>query len=151
MFGMGMGEILVIAIIAILFLGPEKLPDAMVKVAKFFKSFKNSVNDVKSSFEQEMKIQELKEEALTYKRKLDEAATSARKVITFDELEEIKKSTSGVNDSLKEIENSFKETTSSFTTDRAYTLDQTPPEVTPPPKTIEPNVDTVVKEEKAHV
>ncbi len=151
MFGMGMGEILVIAIIAILFLGPEKLPDAMVKVAKFFKSFKNSVNDVKSSFEQEMKIQELKEEALTYKRKLDEAATSARKVITFDELEEIKKSTSGVNDSLKEIENSFKETTSSFTTDRVYTLDQTPPEITPPPKTIEPSVDTVAKEDKAHV
>ncbi|MDD3342885.1 MAG: Sec-independent protein translocase protein TatB [Sulfurospirillaceae bacterium] len=104
MFGMGMGEILIIAIIAILFLGPDKLPDAMVKIAKFFKTFKNSVNDVKSSFEQEMKIQELKEEALQYKKKLDEAATSARKVITFDELEEIKKSTQGVNDSLKEIE-----------------------------------------------
>jgi len=109
MFGMGIGEILVIAIIAIIFLGPEKLPDAMVKGAKFFKSFKNSINDVKSSFEQEMKIQELKDEALTYKKKLDEAATSARKIITFDELEEIKKTTQGVNDSLKELENSVKE------------------------------------------
>lgn len=112
MFGMGIGELLVIAIIAIIFLGPEKLPDAMVKGAKFFKSFKNSINDVKSSFEQEMKIQELKEEALTYKKKLDEAATSARKVITFDELEEIKKTTQGVNDSLKELENSVKESAS---------------------------------------
>ena len=109
MFGMGIGEILVIAIIAIIFLGPEKLPDAMVKGAKFFKSFKNSINDVKSSFEQEMKIQELKDEALTYKKKLDEAATSVRKIITFDELEEIKKTTQGVNDSLKELENSVKE------------------------------------------
>jgi len=151
MFGMGMGEIIVIAIIAILFLGPEKLPDAMVKVAKFFKTFKSSINDVKSSFEQEMKIQELKEEALSYKRKLDEAATSARKVITFDELEEIKKSTSGVNDSLKEIENSFKETTSSFTTDRVYTLEQTPLDVAPPQTTTPPMAETVVKEEKAHV
>ena len=112
MFGMGIGEILVIAIIAIIFLGPEKLPEAMVKGAKFFKSFKNSINDVKSSFEQEMKIQELKDEALTYKRKLDEAASSARKIITFDELEEIKKSTQGVNDSLKELENSVKESAS---------------------------------------
>ncbi|MBN1838700.1 MAG: Sec-independent protein translocase subunit TatB [Campylobacterales bacterium] len=112
MFGLGFSEILVIAIIAILFLGPEKLPDAMVKGAKFFKSFKNSINDVKSSFEQEMKIQELKEEALTYKKKLDEAATSAKKVITFDELEEIKKTTQGVTDSLKELENSVKESTS---------------------------------------
>ena len=109
MFGMGIGEILVIAIIAIIFLGPEKLPEAMVKGAKFFKSFKNSINDVKSSFEQEMKIQELKDEALTYKKKLDEAATSVRKVITFDELEEIKKTTQGVNDSLKELESSVKE------------------------------------------
>lgn len=152
MFGMGMGEIIVIAIIAILFLGPEKLPDAMVKVAKFFKTFKSSINDVKSSFEQEMKIQELKEEALSYKRKLDEAATSARKVITFDELEEIKKSTSGVNDSLKEIENSFKETTSSFTTDRVYTLDQAPQESPPSTQnTPPPAIETVKKEEKAHV
>ena len=102
----------VIAIIAIIFLGPEKLPEAMVKGAKFFKSFKNSINDVKSSFEQEMKIQELKEEALTYKKKLDEATSSARKVITFDELEEIKKTTQGVNDSFKELENSVKESAS---------------------------------------
>ena len=112
MFGMGIGEILLIAIIAIIFLGPEKLPDAMVKGAKFFKSFKNSINDVKSSFEQEMKIQELKDEALTYKKKLDEAASSVRKVITFDELEEIKKTTQGVNDSLKELESSVKESAS---------------------------------------
>ena len=109
MFGMSMGEILVIAIIAIIFLGPEKLPEAMVKGAKFFKAFKNSINDVKSTFEQEMKIQELKDEAITYKKKLDEATLSARKVITFDELEEIKKTTQGVNDSLKELENSVTE------------------------------------------
>jgi len=129
MFGMGMGEILVIAMIAILFLGPEKLPDAMVKVAKFFKTFKNSINDVKSTFEQEMKIQELKEEALSYKRKLDEAATSARKVITFDELEEIKKTSSSVNDSLKEIEASVTQNATPFSTNRTYSMDEQP---TPP-------------------
>lgn len=136
MFGMGIGEILVIAIIAIIFLGPEKLPEAMVKGAKFFKSFKNSINDVKSSFEQEMKIQELKDEALTYKKKLDEVATSARKVITFDELEEIKKTTQGVNDSLKELEESVKE---------SATLD-TPSPVAPQP--IQVQVTEAPKETK---
>ncbi|MDD2383640.1 MAG: Sec-independent protein translocase protein TatB [Sulfurospirillaceae bacterium] len=125
MFGMSMGEILIIAIIAILFLGPDKLPDAMVKIAKFFKTFKSSINDVKNSFEQEMKIQELKEEALEYKKKLDDAATSARKVITFDELEEIKKSTQGVNDSLKEIEQTI---ASPMNSDRTMqvSIDNTP-------------------------
>ena len=151
MFGMGFSEILVIAIIAILFLGPDKLPEAMVKMAKFFKTVKNSVNDVKSSFEQEMKIQELKEEALTYKKKLEEAATSARKVITFDELEEIKKTTASVNDSLKEIENSFKESVTPFSSERSYTLDE---QNAPPPTTTltqESIKDENKKEEKAHV
>ncbi len=141
MFGMDMGELLVIAIVAIIFLGPDKLPDAMVKVAKFFKSFKNSINDVKNSFEQEMKIQELKEEALVYKKKLDEAATSARKVITFDELEEIKKSTQGVNESLREMQNTIQETTS-MNSDRVQEF-ETPPIVTE----IESKPD-VKKEEK---
>lgn len=133
MFGMGIGEILVIVIIAVIFLGPEKLPEAMVKGAKFFKTVKSSINDVKSTFEQEMKIQELKEEAITYKKKLDEATTSARKVITFDELEEIKKTTQGVNDSLKELENSVKESasleTSSPTTPQPIIVEETPKEI----------------------
>lgn len=141
MFGMDMGELLVIAIVAIIFLGPDKLPDAMVKVAKFFKSFKNSINDVKNSFEQEMKIQELKEEALVYKKKLDEAATSARKVITFDELEEIKKSTQGVNESLREMQSTIQESTS-MNSDRVQEF-ETPPVVTE----IETKTD-VKKEEK---
>ena len=122
----------------------------MVKIAKFFKTVKSSVNDVKSSFEQEMKIQELKEEALTYKKKLEEAATSARKVITFDELEEIKKTTASVNDSLKEIENSVKESVTPFSSERSYTLDE---QNAPPPTALtqESIKDESKKEEKAHV
>ena len=107
MFGMGFSEIMIIAVIAVLFLGPDKLPSTMVQIAKFFKSFKSSVNDAKSSFEQEIKMQELKEETLEYKKKLDEAATSARKTISFDELEEIKQSTSGITDTFKDIKESI--------------------------------------------
>ena len=73
MFGIGFTEILLIAIIAILFLGPDKLPEAMVQIAKFFKSVKKTVNDAKSSLEEEMRIADLKEEALSYKKKLDSA------------------------------------------------------------------------------
>ena len=103
MFGMGFSEILLVAIIAVLFLGPEKLPDAMVKIAKFFKTFKISINEAKSTLEQEIKIQELKEEALEYKKKLDSAATTTRKHLSFDELEEIKNSTKDLSETLKEI------------------------------------------------
>jgi len=107
MFGMSFAEIMIIAVIGVLFLGPDKLPSTMVQIAKFFKSFKSSVNDAKSSFEQEMKIQELKEETLEYKKKLDSAATSMRKTVTFDELEEIKESTMGVTDTFKDIKESM--------------------------------------------
>jgi sec-independent protein translocase protein TatB len=73
MFGIGFTEILLIAIVAVLFLGPDKLPEAMVQIAKFFKSVKKTVNEAKSSFEEEIRIADLKEEALSYKQKLDSA------------------------------------------------------------------------------
>jgi len=107
MFGMSFAEIMIIAVIAVLFLGPDKLPSTMVQIAKFFKSFKSSINDAKSSFEQEIKLQELKDETLEYKKKLDDAATSVRKTVTFDELNEIKKSTAGVTDTFKDIKDSM--------------------------------------------
>ena len=37
MFGMGFFEIVVIVIVAIIFLGPDKLPQAIVDVVKFLK------------------------------------------------------------------------------------------------------------------
>lgn len=74
MFGMGFTEILLIAVVAILFLGPEKLPDAMVKIAKTIKSITKLVGDAKRGLDEEMKVADLKEEALNYKRQLDEAS-----------------------------------------------------------------------------
>jgi sec-independent protein translocase protein TatB len=107
MFGMGFSEIMIVAVIAVLFLGPEKLPSTMVQIAKFFKSFKSSVNDAKSSFEQEIRIHELKEETLAYKKKLNDVGDSIRKTVTFDELEVIKKETSSVTDTFKDVQNSI--------------------------------------------
>jgi sec-independent protein translocase protein TatB len=73
MFGLGFMEILFIAIVAIVFLGPEKLPKAMVDIAKFIKGAKNAISDAKKSISEEVNIEDLKREALAYKAKLDEA------------------------------------------------------------------------------
>ncbi len=110
MFGMGFSEILLVAVIAILFLGPDKLPEAMVQVAKFFKSFKSSINEAKSSLEQEMQIQDLKDEAIKYKKKLDSAATSVKKQLSFEELEEIKSSTKGISETIKDLKDDVEKT-----------------------------------------
>ena len=73
MFGMGFTEILIIMIIAILFLGPDKLPGAMVDIAKFFKNAKNTLSSVQDSFEHEMEATGIKAEALAYKKELENA------------------------------------------------------------------------------
>ena len=90
MFGIGFTELLLISIVAILFLGPDKLPQAMIEVAKFIKSVKKAVGEAKSSLEEEMKIADLKEEALNYKKQLDAATSELRnfKNIDFDEFKD---------------------------------------------------------------
>jgi len=91
MFGIGFTEIMLISIIAILFLGPDKLPGAIVEVGKFIKSVKKTVNEAKSSLEEEMKIADLKEEALNYKKQLTEVTDELKgfKNLNFDDEDDI--------------------------------------------------------------
>lgn len=102
MLGMSFSEILVIALVAVLVLGPDKLPKAMVEIAKFLKIIRKSINDAKSSFDQEIKIAELKADAQKYKDSLNEAKNQVRKKLTFEELEELK---NGVKDISSEFNN----------------------------------------------
>lgn len=135
MFGMSFMEILIVAVIAVLFLGPDKLPNAMVQVAKFFKSFKTSINDAKSSFEQEIKLQELREDSLKYKKQLEDGARSVRKKLTFEELEEIKESKESMNKALDDLKKDM---------DITNALNDTPKPDTPKPELKE----SASKEEK---
>lgn len=52
MFGIGPMELLVIAVVAVVFVGPEKLPDLLKKFGKFYVQAKRHANDVKSGFDQ---------------------------------------------------------------------------------------------------
>jgi sec-independent protein translocase protein TatB len=76
MFGMGFMEILLIAIIAVVALGPDKLPGAMVEVAKFIKKFKSGVDDAKTTLNNELNIDDLKNEANNFKAQLEDTKTS---------------------------------------------------------------------------
>jgi len=91
MFGIGFTELILISIIAILFLGPDKLPETMVQIAKFIKSVKKTVGEAKSSLEEEMKIADLKDEALKYKSQLDNATNELKsfKNIDFDDMDDL--------------------------------------------------------------
>ncbi len=93
MFGMGFMEILLIAIIAIIALGPEKLPKAMVEIARFIKKFKSGIEDAKSTLDNELNISEMKAEAQRYKAQIEEAKSS---------LELIKNDDLGLSDIMNE-------------------------------------------------
>jgi sec-independent protein translocase protein TatB len=104
MFGMSFGEILVIAIIAILFIGPDKLPDAMVKIAKFFRSFKKSVHEVKDSIEQEIHLKELKDEAISYKEQLENSVNEIKRDHNVNVLDDIQDGFADIKSSLTKLD-----------------------------------------------
>lgn len=76
MFGMGFMEIFLIAIVAIIVLGPEKLPTAMVQIAKFLNKFKTGLADAKSTLDNELNISEMKAEANKFKSQIEETKAS---------------------------------------------------------------------------
>jgi len=86
MFGMGIGEILLIAIVAVLFLGPDKLPGTMVDIAKFFRSVKGTVHSAKATLEEELKFSEMKREALSYKDELMGASAELERMTDMTEI-----------------------------------------------------------------
>ena len=53
MFGLGFQEIIVILIIALLVIGPRKLPDLAKSLGKAFREFKNATEDLKQNFDLE--------------------------------------------------------------------------------------------------
>lgn len=90
MFGMGFLEILLILIVAVIALGPEKLPSAAVDIAKMFKKLKSSVDDAKSSLDDELNIAGFKSEAEKFKDTvgIDRLSSLSFDSISDDDFEE---------------------------------------------------------------
>ena len=62
MLDVGFSELLVFAIIALLVLGPEKLPDAARFVAKWYGKFKRFIGNLQTEIDQELRLSEFREE-----------------------------------------------------------------------------------------
>ena len=48
MFGLGTGELLVVLALALIFIGPEKLPDLATRLGKLVHQLKKTVDEIKS-------------------------------------------------------------------------------------------------------
>jgi sec-independent protein translocase protein TatB len=56
MFGLGAGELLVLLVVALLFLGPEKLPDAAKSISKGIRDFRRHTRDLQETLEEDTQI-----------------------------------------------------------------------------------------------
>jgi len=55
MFGIGFQELLVILVVALIVLGPQRLPEVAKSLGKFYRELKSAVDDVKSSVATDLK------------------------------------------------------------------------------------------------
>lgn len=105
---MSMGEIIVIIIVAILVLGPDKLPSTIAQIAKIMKALKKQVNEAKESIEKELQLSELQEQSKKYKDEFSEYNQNIRKKLSFEEFDELKKEiladTKDIKENLSSIE-----------------------------------------------
>jgi sec-independent protein translocase protein TatB len=62
MFGIGFQELLLIFIIALVVVGPNKLPELAKTLGKGLAEFKRATNDIKQSFDQDETVREIKQE-----------------------------------------------------------------------------------------
>lgn len=61
MFDIGFSELVLISIVALVVLGPERLPSAIRSVSQFVRAAKSMANNVKDELTQELKLQELQD------------------------------------------------------------------------------------------
>ena len=54
MFGLGFGEIVVILVLALVLLGPQKLPEVAKQLGKALRDFRKVSDDLKGQFEREL-------------------------------------------------------------------------------------------------
>jgi sec-independent protein translocase protein TatB len=59
MFDIGFWELVVISVVGLLVLGPERLPVAIRTVSRLFRTVRNTANAVKTELAQELKMEEL--------------------------------------------------------------------------------------------
>ncbi|MCQ8897474.1 Sec-independent protein translocase protein TatB [Limnobacter humi] len=101
MFDIGFSELIVIAVVALVVIGPEKLPKVARTVGHLLGRAQRYVNDVKSEINREMELDEL--------RKLQAEMQDAARKVETDVQTTLRDAESQVNQTVKNIEDDVAE------------------------------------------
>jgi Tat protein translocase TatB subunit len=82
MFGIGMTEMILIAALALIVLGPKKLPDLARSLGKGFAEFKRATNELKSTIDLEIKAEDERHNKEVMARNEQKISEHADKVLS---------------------------------------------------------------------
>jgi len=107
MFGIGMPEMLLILAIALIVIGPKKLPDLAKSLGRAFAEFKRATSELKESFEIDSELKEIKTTFNEMSSELKEAIVVD--VDTKPEGQNLSDNSKDTKTTLNEMSNEFKE------------------------------------------
>ncbi|HHF2857293.1 TPA: Sec-independent protein translocase protein TatB [Vibrio diabolicus] len=93
MFDIGFWELVLISVVGLVVLGPERLPHAIRSVSRFIGAAKSMANSVKDELSHELKVQELQENL----RKAEQMGMDDLSPELKSSVEELKKAARSVN------------------------------------------------------
>ncbi len=148
MFGISFGEFLVIFVIALIVIGPEKLPETIRAVSSVVRKVKNFSDQVRGEVEKEFKVDELKRSFTEVTNDIKGDLLGSHKELNSLK-EELQKTKGEAESTLKALEQSFKE---NIITDEPHSyfddeyhgdvMDHEHHEMVVPPKTFHTKIET---------
>ena len=135
MFGIGLPEMIIIAVVALIFIGPDKLPGVLRSIGKGLVELKRATSDVRSTVQEEMQkiedeieLKEVRESAQDFKNELGGVANKVDPLTLSKFNTEGQKE--GISDSINESDldehqtESIAENTEATTTDTSSEIDE---------------------------
>jgi TatA/E family protein of Tat protein translocase len=77
MFGLGTPELVIILVIALVIFGPRKLPELGRSLGRSIGEFKRASNELRNTLEEEIRVEEKRDEATKIRTEQDEAIAAA--------------------------------------------------------------------------